>query len=487
MYTIMHISDLHRSEAAYISNEELLSCLFADCQRFHEESPSISIPNAIIVTGDLIQGLPLGSADYPAKLARQYDVALELMIGLAENFLDGDRSRLIIVPGNHDVDWNMAFQSMRRAEHAGGQAQKLLNIPNSYYRWSWDTLELLQITNQAIYKERFRYFDEFYKKFYDGASLAFLVDSTRPWNLFELDDGKIAVCAFNSCVTSDCFNAVGEIPTDAIAQSHMEFLALRRDYSLKIAIWHHDVQGPPRCTDYLDTDSIKLMIDKGYRIGMHGHRHRADTSPYTIHVSERYSMASVGAGSLCAGPYELPTGVNRQYNITEISDSYTNGRLYVREMFTSGIFTRGRLTALGGASHVDLEWSITPPYTMVNTGRFGGHVLAKVERIETLIKAKDCPAAVLLIKRDTDIPSDFRRKLMSEALFEGQMWEKLSEHLSKPINSQELTYSLRARAEIKDWPGGEAILREAKAAKLIPKTTISEIDGWFRAEKGISG
>ena len=117
MYTIMHISDLHRSEAAYISNDELLSCLSADYQRFQEESPSISIPNAIVVTGDLVQGLPLGSSDYPAKLARQYDVALELMIGFAENFLDGDRSRLIIGLGNHDVDWNMAFQSMRRVEH----------------------------------------------------------------------------------------------------------------------------------------------------------------------------------------------------------------------------------------------------------------------------------------------------------------------------------------------------------------------------------
>ncbi len=487
MYTIMHLSDLHRSEAAYISNDELFSCLVADYQRFQEESPSISIPNAIVVTGDLIQGLPLGSSDYPAKLASQYDVALELMIGFAENFLDGDRSRLIIVPGNHDVDWNMAFQSMRTVKHDGRQIPNLLSIPYSSYRWSWETLELLQITNQAMYKERFKYFCEFYKQFYNGVSLAFPVDPTRPWNLFELDDGRIALCTFNSSVNNDCFNTIGEIPANAIAQSHMDLLAIRRRYSLMMAIWHHDVQGPPRCSDYLDADSIKLMIDKGYRIGMHGHRHRTDASPYSIHASERQNMAVVGAGSLCAGPNELPTGVNRQYNIIEISDSYTNGRLHVREMFTSGIFTRGRLTAFGGASHVELEWSITPPDQMVNSGRSGGHVLSQVERIETLIKAKDCPEAVLLIDRDTDIPSDYRRKLMSMALFEGQMWEKLSEHLNKPLNSQELTYSLRARAELKDWPGGEAILREAKATGLIPIITISNLEDWLRAEKGISG
>lgn len=487
MYTIMHISDLHRSEAAYISNGELLSCLLADYQRFQEESPAISFPNAIIVTGDLIQGLPLGSSDYPAKLASQYDVALELMIGLVENFLDGDRSRLIIAPGNHDVDWNMAFQSMRRVEHNGKQVSKLLALPDSCYRWSWDTLELLQITNQTMYNERFTYFCEFYKEFYDGVSLAFVVDPTRAWNLFELDDGRIAVCTFNSCANNDCFNTIGEISADAIAQSHMELLAIRRGYSLRMAIWHHDVQGPPRRSDYVDADSIKLMIDKGYRIGMHGHRHRADASPLSVYASGRHSMSVVGAGSLCAGPNELPIGVNRQYNIIEIYDNYTTGRLHVREMFTSGIFTRGRLTALGGTSHVDLEWSTTPPAPMVNTGRSGGHVLAKVERIETLIKAKECSEAVSLIERDTDIPSDYRRKLMSEALFEGQMWEKLSQHLRKPLDSQELAYSLRAKAEIKDWPGGEAILREVTAAGLIPRITISEIEGWFRAEKGISG
>ena len=51
------------------------------------------------------------------------------MIRLAEKFLDGDRSRVIIVPGNHDVDWNLAFQAMRRVEVDGEQIPKLLSIP----------------------------------------------------------------------------------------------------------------------------------------------------------------------------------------------------------------------------------------------------------------------------------------------------------------------------------------------------------------------
>ena len=198
-------------------------------------------------------------------------------------------------------------------------------------------------------------------------------------------------------------------------------------------------------------------------------------------------MAVMGAGSLCGGPHELPTGVNRQYSIIEISNTYNEASLHVREMFTHGIFSRGRLAALGGASHVDMEWSKTPPDSLVNTGRSGGHVLANVERIEALIKAKDYDSAVLFIERDSGIPVHYHRRLLSEAFFKGQMWKKLAEHLKKPQNALELTYSLRAMVEIKDWSGGEAILTAAKASGIIPEATISELTSWFQAEKGISG
>ena len=110
----MHISDLHRSGDDHISNTELLSCLITDCERFSEETTPISIPEAIVVSGDLVQGLPLDSPDYPKKLERQYDEALELLVGLADKFIGGDRSKVIIVPGNHDVDWTPGIRQAER-------------------------------------------------------------------------------------------------------------------------------------------------------------------------------------------------------------------------------------------------------------------------------------------------------------------------------------------------------------------------------------
>src|SRR3989442_15802995 len=102
MFSILHISDLHRSPDDPISNEELLSALLRDRDRYLKEDPQVSAPQAIVVSGDIIQGVPLRATDFGPKLAEQYAVAEKFVHELANSFVDGDRSRVIIVPGNHD-------------------------------------------------------------------------------------------------------------------------------------------------------------------------------------------------------------------------------------------------------------------------------------------------------------------------------------------------------------------------------------------------
>ena len=60
-------------------------------------------PDAIVVSGDLVEGLPLES-DAIHRVSGTYQEATELLVSLSNEFLDGDRSRVVIVPGNHDVD-----------------------------------------------------------------------------------------------------------------------------------------------------------------------------------------------------------------------------------------------------------------------------------------------------------------------------------------------------------------------------------------------
>jgi 3',5'-cyclic AMP phosphodiesterase CpdA len=99
VFSILHISDLHRSPRDPISNDELVSALVGDRDRYVHEEPAIPAPDAIVVSGDIIQGVPLGAANHEAELAAQYEVAGQFLDELVRRFLNGDRSRLILVPG----------------------------------------------------------------------------------------------------------------------------------------------------------------------------------------------------------------------------------------------------------------------------------------------------------------------------------------------------------------------------------------------------
>lgn len=114
MFSILHISDLHRSRDEPADNDSLVAALITDRDRYMGETPSVPSPDAIIVSGDLIQGAPLGHANWQAVMRDQYRNAGEFLDHLSRRFLGGLRSKLIIVPGNHDVCWNTSFGSMER-------------------------------------------------------------------------------------------------------------------------------------------------------------------------------------------------------------------------------------------------------------------------------------------------------------------------------------------------------------------------------------
>ncbi len=145
MYTIMHLADIHRSEYDPISNSELISCLVSDVERYGAERPPLSLPDAIVIAGDLVQGLPLGSSHYPAELEHQYQEALDLLARLADSFLGGDRTRILIAPGNHDVDWNLTRSSMEEANLEDQDLDTLLSVRGSPYRWSMKNRQLYRI------------------------------------------------------------------------------------------------------------------------------------------------------------------------------------------------------------------------------------------------------------------------------------------------------------------------------------------------------
>src|SRR5215211_6219431 len=94
---ILHISDIHRGPDEPTSNTSLLGRLRTDIQRTYEENnrelgaddPKLGSPDIIVVSGDLTQR----AAPEEFSEARQF---LESLLP----FVEGDRGRIVIVPGN---------------------------------------------------------------------------------------------------------------------------------------------------------------------------------------------------------------------------------------------------------------------------------------------------------------------------------------------------------------------------------------------------
>jgi predicted MPP superfamily phosphohydrolase len=181
MFSFLHISDLHRSHDDPVDNDSLVAALLADRDRYMGETPSVPPPDAIIVSGDLIQGAVIGRTGWQKQIEYQYSVANSFLNDLTERFLDGDRSKLIIVPGNHDVCWNTSFVSMERvpvSEYPEDVRQALIE-PFSNYRWSWKELALYRIRDSHAYNCRMNAYWNFAENFYASVPMLKSFDRYR--------------------------------------------------------------------------------------------------------------------------------------------------------------------------------------------------------------------------------------------------------------------------------------------------------------------
>ena len=486
MYTILHISDLHRMEGTSVSNEELLSSLITDFQRSARESPALTRPDAIVVSGDLVEGLRLRSTEYPGSLGEQYQIAENLLISLVNEFLQGDRSRVVIVPGNHDVDWNWVRQAFQIEEHTPENPRGFVNDPESNYRWSWTDQQILRISDPEQYEGRFEYFNEMYNRFYQDVRLAHSIDPGRPWNLFSLESGNIIVAAFNSCVANDCFSDLGHIRSKDIADCHLAMRPLARPGCLPVAVWHHGVGGPPWASDYLDPNTVKLMIDKGFRLALHGHRHDSSVSPLDLLVSTRETLAVVGAGSLCAGEKALPHGVNHRYNVIQIDRQNNTGWVHVREMNQPGIWGPGQLAETGGKAYVDFNWT-TSSLEMPDQGRSGGYNIALVDEVERMITTGRSEEAIEVLLSDTIITDSYKRRLLGKALEISGKWSDLRSLLCPPQNDEELAMFYMASERGGDMVGVAEVLESSEASGKFNAQLIGELKRRFRVRNRLGG
>jgi hypothetical protein len=441
MYSILHISDLHRTPNADISNAELLSALVRDRDSYIKEEVPIRSPDAIVVSGDVVQGVKLGTPNGKAALEAQYIEAEKFLKALADEFVGGERSRVIIVPGNHDINWQIARDAMSLvgAQDIPKRLPSALQQPGGPYRWSWDTRELFKITDYELYNERLQSFWKFFSSFYDGEQNLLRVVPGSDANIYSLHDGRIGVAAFNSCHGNDCFAFHGHIPSELISQTHLDMRELG-PFELALAVWHHNLEGPPYRSDYMDIEVVRAMIGRNFRIGLYGHQHRAQASAQSLGLATSETMALLGTGALCAGGSELPDGTHRQYSIVEIHDDLQSAKVHVREVADADLFApanRVRPVTIGWGPPTDLVGQPIDAKKMAGEGA--------VSAAERLLKSDSPQQALDELWPIRNSLEGYGRKLIIDSALQAKDWSRLNELTTDPATITEFVAGVEGR------------------------------------------
>jgi len=475
MYSILHLSDLHRSPDDPISNDELISTLRTDRHRYVSEEPAIRTPDAIVISGDIIQGVPLGTNNHLEKLRCQYSIAEDFLARLCEEFIGGDRSRVVLLPGNHDVDWNTSRAAMTEVSADKEPRPEVAFREDSVYRWDWRTKHFYQIIDQNRYSRRLDAFWEFAERFYTGVPGLLRFARGSDYNVFRLCDNRIGVAAFNSCNGNDCFAYHGSIKRQAISASHLELSSAPYSFELWLAGWHHNIEGPPYRTDYMDMDLVRNMIGRGFRLGLYGHQHRTQAEPRHIFLPDRNTMAVVGTGSLCAGPKELPTGFYRQYTVIELADDLQSARVHVRQMETAQLFSRAHLNSVGGRSYVDLEWEIPKEIAARLAATAPTPHAQVIIEAERSVKNQRFPDAVSLLEPLMVDLERYGRTVFFEAAVGAGRWDLIIKHGHSPQSIQELMNLVEAYDQTHQVQRGKEALALYGEALKMPEAMTKEL------------
>lgn len=468
----MHISDLHRSKGCEISNVALLSSLLTDRDRYSvTESPKIKAPDIIIVSGDVIRGStnPDGSED---EVQNQYDEATDFLNKLTTNFLDGDKKKIVITPGNHDIDWKFSKESMEKIDSAKvfdeknilkqGILKDALN-KNSSTRWSWKDLSFYKITDIEKYNKRLEAFANFYTSFYDG-DRKYGIEPKEQYDIFDFPEFDLTITAFNSCYNNDHLRLVGDIHPECIANVNLQLRNLKKKGRLVLSTWHHNTKGLPYDSNYMDNSRLKNFIDMGISIGFHGHQHKTELIHEFSDVIEQKKIIVFSAGTLCSGPSELPVGNNRQYNIIEIENKEEYLKLqvtlHVREKtnsspFDNPIWTAGRIDSKNVNHYtVEVEKPTIPDSSSILIG---------IEKLMSDKKYPEAKAALL----ELNPKDDFVRKFLAECILQTEDFELALKVFADPQNDEEIIIVLNAAIQLGNKKQMKSVADKIKALSSI--------------------
>ena len=332
-FSILHISDIHKITG--VEYDPLFQSLRRDKDTFMEIEGIIA-PTFVVISGDLIQG---GYTE--EEIRAQYIEVESFLASVCDLYLQGDRSRLIVVPGNHDVSRVATIASLHPSTKDYEISKDTFFKGANDIRWNWKDHQFYEITDVNTYSQRFNLFVEFYNRFFDGIREYPEDPEGQAYVVINYDYGICFAC-FNSCCHLDHLCDTGCISDDALNSIGKELTDCYNAGFLNIAVWHHHFYGRPLETNYMDRAFLTDLLSCNIQIGLFGHQHFTQ-------IAEEYSdlllqkddhvqkLLLISSGTLFGGKKVLPENCRRQYNVIEINkgNGFANVEVNIREDFNT--------------------------------------------------------------------------------------------------------------------------------------------------------
>ena len=236
-------------------------------------------PDLMILTGDLAErGMP-----------NEFEDVLHFIEEVAK-LIDLKQDRIIMVPGNHDVN-RLACEA--------------------YFL----DCEIYRRDPERPYWKKWQHYDWLFKEFYgDGPTAIF--SEAQPWTLFEIPDLKVVVAGLNSTMAEshkadDHYGWVGEGQLKWFAEKLKNYKA--RGW-LRIGALHHNIRRGPVADDenLRDEFNLKKYLGNFLNLILHGHTHDGKIDWF------KRDLPILSTGSAALAPDILPEETSNQYQIIQV-------------------------------------------------------------------------------------------------------------------------------------------------------------------------
>jgi hypothetical protein len=195
----------------------------------------------------------------------------------------------------------------------------------------------------------------------------------------------------------------------------------------------------------MDDTFIKNLISDNVKIGFHGHQHRQEILRAENNIFDDKMILILSAGSLCAGPAELPTGYNQQYNLLELSrinDIEIQIKLFSRvktldSSFDNPIWEQG----IFNSNSTEFSIKINHPKSSIS----------ELSIAEKLLENKNYEAAQNILKQH-DLNDPFIRVFLLECYSQLENHTAIINDFSNPQNNVESIAFLELIRKVKIKP-----------------------------------